>query len=73
VERAKRELGCSVIFITHIIRHIYPIADRFVVLWQGEKISDLHKGEMTRKELEELIIRGKLKSLERNNEEGSGL
>jgi simple sugar transport system ATP-binding protein len=72
VEKARRELGCSVIFITHIIRHIYPIADRFVVLWQGEKIADLHKGQMSRKELEELIIRGKLESLTKSSDRKEG-
>ena len=68
VEGARKQLGRSVIFITHIIRHIYPIADRFVVLWQGQKIADIDKGEMQRRELEELIIRGKLKTLTRNND-----
>jgi simple sugar transport system ATP-binding protein len=68
VEGAREQLGRSIIFITHIIRHIYPIADRFVVLWQGQKIADIDKGEMQRRELEELIIRGKLRTLTRNNE-----
>ena len=68
IEGAKEQLGRSVIFITHIIRHIYPIADRFVVLWQGEKIADIDKGEMQRKELEELIIRGKLRTLAGNDD-----
>jgi simple sugar transport system ATP-binding protein len=68
IEGAKEQLGRSVIFITHIIRHIYPIADRFVVLWQGEKIADIDKGEMPRKELEELIIRGKLRTLAGNDD-----
>jgi simple sugar transport system ATP-binding protein len=69
IEGAKEQLGRSVIFITHIIRHIYPIADRFVVLWQGEKIADIDKGKMQRKELEELIIRGKLRTLAGNDDD----
>lgn len=68
VKGAKEQLGRSIIFITHIIRHIYPIADRFVVLWQGQKIADIDKGQMQRRELEELIIRGKLKTLKGDNE-----
>lgn len=63
VEAAKRDLGRSVVFITHIMRHIYPIADRFVVLWQGRKIADLPKGELPLRELEELVIRGQLQQL----------
>jgi len=59
VENAKNDLGRSVIFITHIMRHIYPIADRFVVLWQGKKIADLKKGDLSLEELEDLVIRGR--------------
>jgi simple sugar transport system ATP-binding protein len=55
-----REMGCSVILISHITRHVYPIADRFVVLDRGVKIGDYRKEEITRKELEELIVRGRL-------------
>jgi simple sugar transport system ATP-binding protein len=71
IKGAKQRLGRSVVFITHIIRHIYPIADRFVVLWQGVKIADIDKGQMQRRELEELIIRGKLKTLKRDNDNPS--
>jgi simple sugar transport system ATP-binding protein len=63
VEKAKSELGRSVVFITHIMRHIYPIADRFVVLWQGRKIADLEKGQLSIRQLEELVIRGQLETL----------
>ena len=58
VENAKKNLGKSVIFITHIIRHIYPIADRFVVLWKGEKIADVRRSDIARKDLENLVING---------------
>lgn len=59
VENVKKDLGKSVIFITHIMRHIYPIADRFVVLWQGRKIADLRKGDLSLEELEDLVIQGR--------------
>jgi ABC-type sugar transport system ATPase subunit len=52
-----------VVFITQIMRHIHPIADRFVVLWQGRKIADIDKGKLTTRELEELVIRGQLETL----------
>jgi ABC-type sugar transport system ATPase subunit len=54
---------CAVRPITHIMRHIHPLADRFVVLWQGRKIADIDKGKLTIRELEELVIRGRLETL----------
>jgi simple sugar transport system ATP-binding protein len=58
VRNARDSLGKSVIFITHIIRHIYPIADRFVVLWKGEKIADIRREDIDRRDLENLVING---------------
>ncbi|MBL9048219.1 MAG: sugar ABC transporter ATP-binding protein, partial [Tabrizicola sp.] len=58
VQNARDNLGKSVVFITHIIRHIYPIADRFVVLWKGEKIADIRRDQIDRKDLENLVING---------------
>lgn len=57
-----RKMGRSVILISHIIRHVYPVADRFVVLDRGIKIGDFAKEEISRRELEELIVRGRLEA-----------
>ncbi len=57
-----RRMGRSVILITHITRHVYPVADRFVVLERGMKIADVAKDQITRKELEDLIVRGRLEA-----------
>jgi simple sugar transport system ATP-binding protein len=57
-----RRLGRSVILITHITRHVYPVADRFVVLERSVKIADVAKDAITRKELEDLIVRGRLEA-----------
>lgn len=57
-----RQMGRSVILITHITRHVYPVADRFVVLERGVKIGDFAKEEISRKELEDLIVRGRLEA-----------
>lgn len=54
-----REKGLSVIFISHNIHHVYPIADRFVVLYHGKKCADLRKEETTQEEIERLIITGR--------------
>lgn len=58
VKNARDNLGKSVIFITHIIRHIYPIADRFVVLWKGGKIADVRRDDIDRRDLENMVING---------------
>lgn len=59
IENVKR-LGRSVILISHLTLHVYPVADRFVILDRGEKIGDFPKEQITRKELEELIVRGRM-------------
>lgn len=55
VKGAKKE-GTSSIFITHNIRHVYQIADRFVVLRNGKKVGDVRKDETTIDEISNLII-----------------
>lgn len=47
--------GHSTVFITHNIRHIYQVADRIVVLRDGEKVGDLIKEETSMEEIEEMI------------------
>lgn len=47
--------GHSSVFITHNIRHIYEVADRLVVLRDGEKVNDLMKGATTMNEIEEMV------------------
>lgn len=59
IKRARDELGASVILISHLTLHVYPIADRFVVLEKGEKIADIRKDYVTPEELEALIIWGR--------------
>lgn len=59
IEAVKRQ-GCSVVLVSHFIRHVYPVADRFVILERGEKIGDFPKEKITRKELEEIIVQGRL-------------
>ena len=58
IKRLKEE-GISVIFITHNLHHVFPVADRFVVLTRGEKTADVKKGEMSIDELTELIVSGR--------------
>jgi simple sugar transport system ATP-binding protein len=58
VEEARNK-GISIIFITHNIHHVYPVADRFVVLWHGESIAEFNRGDHTKEEVSELIVQGK--------------
>jgi simple sugar transport system ATP-binding protein len=53
-----RTRGVSVVFITHNVRHVYPVADRFTVLSHGRSIGEFAKGEVTEEEISELIVRG---------------
>jgi len=55
VRRLKQE-GIACIFITHTLSHVYPIADRIVMLSRGVKVLDVNKEEYTMNELEDLII-----------------
>ena len=58
VEEARNK-GISIIFITHNVHHVYPVADRFVILWHGESIAEFPKGHHTKEEVSELIVEGK--------------
>lgn len=56
IKQLKRE-GISVVFITHNLYHVFPSADRFVVLGRGEKIADVEKKDTSIDELAELIVK----------------
>ncbi len=45
----------GIIFITHNISHVYPIADKFVVLKHGEKVAELKREETSRNEIEDIL------------------
>jgi simple sugar transport system ATP-binding protein len=53
-----KEQGISSIFITHNLQHVYPVADRIVVLSHGSKIGDFRREETSVESLTELITRG---------------
>jgi len=50
--------GISSIFITHNLQHVYPVADRIVVLSHGSKIGDFDKTDTSVEELTTLIVAG---------------
>jgi simple sugar transport system ATP-binding protein len=58
VEEARNK-GISIVFITHNVHHVFPVADRYVVLWHGESIAEFKRGDHTKEEISELIVEGK--------------
>ena len=55
VEEMKGQ-GITSVFITHNLHHVYPIADRLVVLSRGEKTAEKKKQDTSIEELTDLII-----------------
>ena len=51
-----KESGVSVIVISHNLYHVFPVADRIVVLSKGKKIADLSKEKVDIEEVAKLII-----------------
>jgi len=64
-----RDRGVSVIFITHNVRHVYSVADRFTVLSHGESIGEFRRDEVSEDEIADLIVQGKRASLLRRDPE----
>ena len=52
----------SVIFITHNIRHVYEVADRFTIIERGEKLGDFPKSAVTENEVADMIVDGNVPS-----------
>jgi len=55
IAKLKKEKIAS-IFVTHNLHHVYPVADRFVVLSRGEKVADVKKEETSVQDLENLQL-----------------
>jgi simple sugar transport system ATP-binding protein len=58
-----RSHGVSVIFITHNVRHVYSIADRFTILAHGESIGEFSKNQVSEEDIADLIVQGKKAAL----------
>ncbi len=53
-----RDAGSSVVYITHNVFHVYPIADRFVLLDRGDKLSEVDKKDVDAEAIIEAIATG---------------
>jgi simple sugar transport system ATP-binding protein len=51
--------GLSVIFITHNIYHVYPVADRFSILSHGGKLGDFLKADVTPEQISRMLVTGR--------------
>ncbi|NSW76111.1 MAG: sugar ABC transporter ATP-binding protein [Candidatus Atribacteria bacterium] len=54
--RELKKQGISSVFISHNLYHVYPVADRIVVLSHGEKIGDYLKEETSVEEITKLMV-----------------
>ena len=54
-----RNKGMGVIFITHNIYHVYPVADRFSILSHGTTLGNFVKGEVTPENISQMIVTGR--------------
>jgi simple sugar transport system ATP-binding protein len=54
-----RDEGISVIFITHNLFHAFQIAERFIVLSRGERLTDVKRKDTSIDHLSHLIISGR--------------
>jgi simple sugar transport system ATP-binding protein len=50
--------GLSIIFITHNLAHVHPVADVIIVLYHGRKVGEFTKGSIDPDVIEDLIIKG---------------
>ena len=51
-----RAQGVSSIFISHNLHHIYPIADRMIVMARGAVVAELARGAMAIEDVAKLIV-----------------
>ena len=50
--------GHSIVYITHNVHHVYPIADRFVILDRGKKLAEIKKKDVKPEDVIETIASG---------------
>ena len=49
--RRLKENGIACIFVTHNIRDVYAVADRFIVMYRGAVAADIRRDAVTVEEL----------------------
>jgi simple sugar transport system ATP-binding protein len=51
-----KESGTSCIFISNNMYHVYPVADRIIILDRGEIVDEFVKGEISIEKLEARLL-----------------
>lgn len=51
-----KKRGKSAVIISHNIQHVYPVADRFVILDRGKVVAEFYKRELTPEDLSEIMM-----------------
>ncbi|MCF7890285.1 ATP-binding cassette domain-containing protein [Candidatus Bipolaricaulota bacterium] len=61
--REAQSQGATIIFITHNVHHVYPVAGRFIMLDNGKKLGALEKEDVEDPEdIAEVIAQGKMEA-----------
>jgi simple sugar transport system ATP-binding protein len=55
-----RAQGAGVVYITHNVYHVFPIADRFVLLDKGRKLAEFGRDKLSAEEIMEAIASGQM-------------
>ncbi|RLE57435.1 MAG: sugar ABC transporter ATP-binding protein [Thermoprotei archaeon] len=51
-----KKRGKSCVFITHNIYHVYPVADRFVIIDRGKIVAEFRKVDVTPEDLTHILV-----------------
>lgn len=59
--RDAQNKGATIIFITHNVHHVYPVAERFIMMDNGKKLGTLEKENVAEPDdIAEVIAKGKM-------------
>ena len=63
-----KEQGVSFIFISHRLEEVFELADKIIVLKDGEKVAELNTEETNEKEVIRLMVGREYSDFTRGNE-----
>jgi len=53
-----RGRGVTVIFVTHNLYHVFPVADKFIIMKRGRVVREIRKEDASLDQLSDLIVSG---------------
>ena len=60
--QAVRDQGAAVLFVSHNIHQLYPVADRFVIIEEGKVIENVEKKDTSLEQVIKVIAEGKYRA-----------